>query len=382
MADSEGKDRDGDASSGRRAMGVVVLGPGRSGTSAIARAFVKSGFFAGQDKDLYGPDDGNPLGHFESLAVLRINEELLRDLDGYWWADCPDVEKQLARGDEAWPRMKATLAELVAAAGDSPIVLKEPRINALIPLWLPVLEELLHPVLAVRDPVEVALSHARRDGTSPSHALAAWEIQTALVLRHLEGRTVTVAPYARLMANSEAAEEVVSAAIAHLDPERATKASPAKAGSALSRNLHRQHAASVDRPEYLTGRQAELWDYLESLPLGDVLLENPLPPDAEQGAARAAIRRENERVQMNEAHAALVEANSEMAKRANLSDELEAQLTESRELAAAATARAEHELERADRRTSELEAVRKSASWRLTAPLRCIKSLLGWSTAE
>ena len=47
---------------GGGALGVIVHGMGRSGTSSVAGLFVASGYFAGQDDELMEPDDGNPAG--------------------------------------------------------------------------------------------------------------------------------------------------------------------------------------------------------------------------------------------------------------------------------------------------------------------------------
>ena len=178
--------------------GVVVLGPGRSGTSAIARAFVRAGFFAGEEEDLLGPAPSNPLGHYEPVAVLRTNEELLERLGCAWWADAPVAEAQLPLRAEAVPRLEALVEQQLTAADGAPIVVKEPRINALLELWQPTLDRGLHPVIAVRDPLEIALSHTRLDGASIPHALAAWEAQSTAVLRWLDGRTATVVPFSRL----------------------------------------------------------------------------------------------------------------------------------------------------------------------------------------
>ena len=62
--------------------------------------------------------------------------------------------------------MRTLLDTLLADAGGRPIVLKEPRINGLLTLWGNVIDGTLNPVLALRDPIEVARSLATRDGTS------------------------------------------------------------------------------------------------------------------------------------------------------------------------------------------------------------------------
>jgi hypothetical protein len=65
--------------------GVVVLGMGRSGTSAVTRTFVSAAFFAGRDEDLMEATDANPTGHWENLYIRRVNEMVLDRLGGTWF---------------------------------------------------------------------------------------------------------------------------------------------------------------------------------------------------------------------------------------------------------------------------------------------------------
>jgi hypothetical protein len=286
-------------------LGVIVLGAGRSGTSAIARAFVDAGFFAGHDEDLLGPAPSNPLGHFEPLPVLRVNEQLLERFGCSWWADAPPPEDQLPYRAEVIPRLKATLESVIEAADGAPVAIKEPRINGLLPLWQPAIEGVLHPVLTVRDPIEIALSHVRRDATSIGHALAAWEAQTALVLDWLDERPVTIAPYAQLMAEPVLAEELLLDVSSHLAPEQAGQVDPGAARAALRPDLRHERGEGLIHGDYLTGRQAELWRYLEGLPAGGASLEVPAQLQRPSEAARMAMRRESERVDLFESKTAL-----------------------------------------------------------------------------
>jgi hypothetical protein len=369
------KDRETEgAPEGVETVGVVVLGPGRSGTSAIMRAFVAAGFFAGEDGELHGPDKGNPLGHFESLAVLRANEELLERLGCSWWADTPVPGTQLPHRAEAVPRLRAIVESLISAAGEAPVAIKEPRINSLLPLWWPAIAGRLHPVLAVRDPLEVAFSHSARDGTSIVHALAAWEAQTAAVLQHLAGKETTIAPYAELTRRSEAAGEIVAAAAAHLDDRFRTRVQPQDAGSALRSDLRHQDAGGLDRSDYLTRRQIQLWEYTRSLPIGQARIEPPAELQASSAAALDAMRRESEKIRLAQAHGRLVEELEGVSGRER---QLERSLAEAGKQLADAIALAQREAASADHGARELVAVHDSISWKLTSPLRAVKRLFG-----
>lgn len=341
--------------------GVIVLGAGRSGTSAITRAFVTAGFFAGRDEDLLGPVPSNPRGYYEPLSVLEVNEELLERCGCAWWGDAPPPEDQRPLLAETEPRLRSILDSLIEQAGEAPVAVKEPRINGLLPLWRPVIDGVLHPVLTVRDPLEIALSHGSRDGTSLGHALASWEMQTTMVLGWLDGRTVTVAPYARLLAEpGELAGKVVRDATSHLDPARAEAVTPAEAGAALESDLRRHRSGELPHAEYLTGRQTDLWEYVETLPIGDTRLRVPADLRKPSAGARLATREESERVKLSRDHTALYAAYEEAARRL---EDVEERLTE-----VLGTARKAAEGE--ERFARELRGVEASASWRLTAPLR------------
>jgi hypothetical protein len=355
-------DQDKIKSSSPTASGVVVLGPGRSGTSALSRAFVRAGFWAGGEGEVLGAGHGNPLGHYEPLPVLRLNEELLAELGCSWWAGVPDPELQFRQRGRMAPRIEVVLETMRGAAAGAPVLVKDPRINSLLPLWAPALEKRLHPVLAVRDPVEIGFSHGERDGTSPAHAIATWEVQMTMLLDWLDERVVTVAPYGQLVARPQLAGEVVARVAAKLEPSLATVVDPAAAASALDPQLRNHASSEADRAESLTRRQAELWEFLQSLPLGDVELHVPASLRTPGEAALAAVAREGERVALATEHGKVVgrleEATATIAR-----------LERARAEAAARLADVEA------RHTAEAEAIFSSASWRLTAPLRRLRRL-------
>ena len=258
-----------------RAAGVLILGAARSGTSAIARTFVSGGFFAGREEELLGASPINALGHYELLAAILLNEAVLEGFGRRSWADPPSPEEQIARRDELLPRLRAVLDSLLATAGDAPVVLKDPRINCLLPLWGPVVEGVLHPVLAVRDPLAVARSHAFWNGAAPSAALAAWEVQLTLVLGWLDGRWATIVPYAELVSRPPLAEDLLLGVAPHLAPRRAALVRPAAAVAGPRPELRHQDGEAGAGEVRLTDRQAELWDYLRGLPAGEGRLAVP-----------------------------------------------------------------------------------------------------------
>jgi hypothetical protein len=292
--------------------------------------------------------------------VLRLNEELLAEFGHSWWAGRPDPEAQLRKRQQIQPRLEAVLHAMAESAAGSPLVVKEPRINSLLPLWGPVIDGLLHPVLVLRDPVEIALSHSRRDGTAPVHALAAWEVQMATVLEWLDGRTVSVAPYAQLLERQSLVTEVVAAASSRLEPASAEQVDPGAASAALDAGLRHETAGAAAHAEYLTARQTDLWDFLGSLPAGDIVLSAPQDLCSPSESALLAVRQESRQIDFATTHSEvclqLEETNAKLK-------ELEGNLSQSR-----------NELERAEaRHAAEVAEIANSLSWRITAPLRRLR---------
>lgn len=294
---------------------------GRSGTSAVAGLFVSAGFFAGRDDDVLAATESNVAGHHENLGVLQTNEEILHELGG-WWYDAPDWDSQAAAVDVR-PRLAAQLGRLAGEAAGRPLVIKDPRIVMLLPLWAPVLDELLHPVLVVRDPIEVAWSLHRRDGTPLPFGLAMWEMHMTSAIWYLNERTATIAPYARILAGPELAAGVVRAASMHLAPELTAGLDPDRAATALRRELRHNVAAPSDHDELLTVRQQMLWRRLESLEAGDQRVEVTGDLRRITDNVRASVRAEAERVLHEAGRQRLA---GELATSAEAVEQLEAEL--------------------------------------------------------
>lgn len=265
------------------------------GTSAVTEMFVSAGFFAGSDEDLMEATEENPTGFWENLDVWRVNESILSRLGGSWF-DPPPQDRQLAAGGWATHELLAVFGHLVEQAGNAPVVVKDPRIGVMLPLWGEIIEEHLHPVLVIRDPIEIALSLNRRDGTPTSFTLAAWQLHMTALLRHLRGRRVTVAPYARLLGSARLAELVVRSTVGHLRDDLASSVGLDFSLTAPDPSLPRHGAASRDHEQQLSLHQLELWRELSSLDLGDQRINTPETLLESGPAVRGAVRAETERL--------------------------------------------------------------------------------------
>jgi hypothetical protein len=361
------RDPDGDMVSDRDD-GVVVLGMHRSGTSAITSAFAACGYYVGREADQLGPNQYNPTGHWENTRILHAHEEVFSRLGGTFF-DPPPAAAQLAASGWARALLGAQVESLLVEAGSAPVAIKDPRIGGLLPLWREIIDRGLHPVLVLRDPLEVAQSLHVRDGTPLPVALAGWELHLGALIEFLAGRQVTVAPYARLLADPALVGRVVAEASAHLADSRAAQLRTDHAAEALEIQYHRNHARRGEHDEWLTQQQADLWRWLDQLPPGRQVLEVPAKLRVVRAAARAGARQETERVTLRERRAELERqlAEADRVATARVSA-VEVQLSAAKGEAAAA---------RAGQRRAEAvyQALMGSFSWRITRPLRMAKAI-------
>ena len=359
-------------------VGAVVLGMGRSGTSAVTRALVASGFFAGAESDLMEPNVANPKGFWENLLVYRLNEEILGLLDATWFTP-PPREAKLAARSWAVPRVQAVFQRLSAGAGGAPIALKEPRIGVLLEVWGPVIDASLHPVLVVRNPVEVATSLRARDGTPSAFALASWQLHMAGLLDHLRGRTVTVAPYSQLVLAPQAVRRFITDVRDQIAPHPRSRIDPDAALDAIAPELHREHAGTAELDDHLTGRQAELWRFLSGLELGTRVLQVPSELTRASEPARALAEHEIARTHYQLSPVGLeAQVRACQAAVADLRGALVG-AERSRDAATEALATVRAHAQRAEiaraRAEARLAAIQRSQSWRVTAPLRGVRRL-------
>ncbi|WP_162998098.1 sulfotransferase family protein [Brevundimonas lutea] len=171
---------------------VVVLGMHRSGTSAVAGLLVELGLTAPSDPLPPHPD--NPKGYFEPLSAVQANEAMLAEARSSWF----DLENVDAAMDDPETRrgwVERARASLRTSFGDADaIVLKEPRINRLWPIWRQALETEgfdIACVVVIRDPEETARSLNTRDGCSLAYGRALW-------LRHVAAAEAAARAHGRV----------------------------------------------------------------------------------------------------------------------------------------------------------------------------------------
>lgn len=190
-----------------RAQPILVLGMHRSGTSAIARILGLMGAYIGESGDLLpGHPEDNPTGYWERADINAINDRFL-DAKGYAWDrvagfDAHDPSTDASR--DLAERLRQIIDKL--DAGDTPWLVKDPRLCLLLPQWRALLNDAPVCVVVVRDPREIAASmRAGPRGTFTSHyVVALWEKYLRTLLTDLRGQRALFVSYAGMLADPQA----------------------------------------------------------------------------------------------------------------------------------------------------------------------------------
>lgn len=186
--------------SGNRPVALFVLGPQRSGTSALTRVLSLCG--GTLPAAMLGADANNPLGYWEPRAAISLNETILRRLGTNWY----DPSLRFLDHDAATKENKVCVAKVTQYLSTLPaaplVVIKEPRITTLSELWFEAAREAgfdVAAVIAVRHPQEVISSIAKSWHVSPALASALWLKCNILAERNSRGVPRVFVDYANLL---------------------------------------------------------------------------------------------------------------------------------------------------------------------------------------
>ncbi|MGC3991459.1 MAG: glycosyltransferase [Chthoniobacteraceae bacterium] len=174
---------------------LLILGMHRSGTSVLTGVLQLLGVDLGPR--LMRAGDDNEKGFWEHEDVVNLHDQMLRRFSSSWDEVCPlpDGWWNEPAALEARRALKAILERDFAG---SPLWgIKDPRMCRLLPLWLPLLEEMGCEPLCVfmtRNPLEIAGSLGRRNQFSSQKSQLLWlqhMLEAELATRHLR-RTFTI----------------------------------------------------------------------------------------------------------------------------------------------------------------------------------------------
>jgi hypothetical protein len=181
---------------------VLVLGPGRSGTSTMAGTLAMSGFDV--PKAIEGRES-NPSGFYEPRWVVNFHRDLLRRIDVRTLDADPDALARLAPvlgESKVRDELRSWLGERLSE--HQRLVIKDPRLVWFRDLWVDVAAELGHEpgfVLMLRHPSEVSSSRVEYYDSREVTAVAGW-INVALMTEQLtQGSPRALVQYPELMAD-------------------------------------------------------------------------------------------------------------------------------------------------------------------------------------
>jgi len=117
----------------------LILGMHRSGTSALANFAVEAGLGLPHG-ELLGPHaQDNPNGYFEPKAVVQLNNRILKAL-GVSWKDPGHIPPK-AFHRKSVAAFREEIDDWLSRQTGASLLLKDPRLCRLMPLWRPALEK-------------------------------------------------------------------------------------------------------------------------------------------------------------------------------------------------------------------------------------------------
>ncbi|MGZ4451504.1 MAG: sulfotransferase family protein [Nocardioides sp.] len=159
----------------QRAQVLLVVGPGRSGTSAVTGSLAHSGYHV---PSAIKARDSNPRGFYEPRWLVNFDKELLAEAKVTTLDRDPlalEAMAQVLGSGDAKARLVAWVREQLE--NNNRLVLKDPRLVWFHALWAEVAEELdfdLGFLIMLRHPSEVSSSRSAYYGAEHVRAVAGW----------------------------------------------------------------------------------------------------------------------------------------------------------------------------------------------------------------
>jgi hypothetical protein len=208
---------------------VLVLGPGRSGTSTMAGVLAHCGYVV---PDPIEPEESNPAGFYEPRWVNEFHLELLERADVRPLDSDPgaaEVVSPLMAEADVRKRLRGWLEEQLDQ--HERLIVKDPRLVWFRDLWVSVAEELGQEpasVVMLRHPSEVSSSRSEVYHSRLTTAVVGWVNVALLAERVTRGSARAVVPYADLIVDWRAPLTRVRDSFGlRLDPDVDTKPHPA-----------------------------------------------------------------------------------------------------------------------------------------------------------
>jgi hypothetical protein len=195
---------------------VVVIGVGRSGTSAMTGLLVKLGLAPPTPDDLVPASSSNEQGHWESKTLVRVDSRLLREIGCSTYAP-PEPMASWKEVNNYQVVKRVAEGWLSSTYRGIPMALKDPRMCLTLPFWREVLPAPVAAILVLRDPIQNARSREARDHVPMTMGLAIWDRYQRSSALGLEGLPTLVVEFDSMFANPGQTCTDVVEFLRHLD---------------------------------------------------------------------------------------------------------------------------------------------------------------------
>ncbi len=180
---------------------IIVLGMHRSGSSVMTKGLNVLGVDLGDR--LLPPIEGvNDKGFFEDIDILALNIEIFQAIGSDWHCLAPIEPRDVENLHQQGYFLRA-VDLLRQKTKNIPIFgFKDPRIAKLLPFWQPIFTHCgfdISYVLAIRNPLSVAKSLAKRDGFSHEKSYLLWLGHVLTSVAHTEAYRRVLVNYDSLL---------------------------------------------------------------------------------------------------------------------------------------------------------------------------------------
>lgn len=180
----------------------LTVGMHRSGTSALSRSLNLLG--AKISQNLIPPNDFNKSGYWESQPIVEYNDRLLKKYQRHW--SDPKPMPQFWQDANSFGVDVVEATELLQKEFNAPcrLVIKDPRLSRLLPVWHKALTNFGSPpvcIIACRNPLEVHRSLQTRNKMSHEHAYHLWFTYMLEAEYHSRGLPRAIVHYDALLEN-------------------------------------------------------------------------------------------------------------------------------------------------------------------------------------
>lgn len=220
---------------------ILIIGVGRSGTSALTRVLSLSGCTL--PETVSGATQTNPKGNWEPVEIWKLNHELMLRHDSEYTDPTLRLQEIVRDKHEAQNYIGKVQSFLARCPRGSALLIKQPDITEVLELWVEAAKRedfSVKVIIPVRSPREVyasisAASDAPGETVSVELSNAFWLKRNLLAERHSRDLPRVVVEYSNLMDNWRHEIARIAAALSiDLEPgETAVE-------GFLSRDLHRQ----------------------------------------------------------------------------------------------------------------------------------------------